>query len=214
MESLSNNIANSIMGVVQAHTNLIIKAINFAAQKHTKQRRKDEDNSPYINHPISVMNHLSLGGISETDVICAGILHDTIEDTKTTKEELEKEFGKHITNIVLECSDDKSLHKVKRKQLQIEHVKDASTEAKLVKLADKYDNLSGLLTNPPAKWSKAEIHGYGVWCYAVYLGLKGTNKYLEDKLLEVFDKMGIKDLSDEELQKQLDTYYGLIENSE
>jgi (p)ppGpp synthase/HD superfamily hydrolase len=193
---------------------LLIKAINFAAQKHTLQRRKDQDQSPYINHPIAVLNHLSSASITDVNVLCGGILHDTIEDTETTKEELQKEFGDKILNIVLECSDDKLLNKIKRKQLQIEHASNVSYEAKLVKLADKYDNLSGLLNNPPSKWTQEEIYGYGVWCYAVYLKLKGTNDILEEKLLDVFKKMNIDNPSEQELEKQLELYYRKIQYSE
>ena len=97
---------------------LILKALEFAAQKHKNQRRKDAGASPYINHPIALANVLcNEGNISDGKVICAALLHDTIEDTETTEEELRRHFGKVITRIVLEVSDDKSLPKAERKLL-------------------------------------------------------------------------------------------------
>ena len=118
--------------------NLIMHALSFAAHKHRDQRRKDVDASPYINHPISLADILTNeGGISDVDVICAALLHDTIEDTDTTTEELEAAFGTVITLIVVEVSDDTSLPRLERKRLQIEHAAHASDKAKLVKLADK-----------------------------------------------------------------------------
>ena len=64
---------------------LILKAAHFAAQKHRGQRRKDEDASPYINHPISVAKIISeIGNVEDPEVLAAALLHDTIEDTETT----------------------------------------------------------------------------------------------------------------------------------
>lgn len=93
-----------------------MKAVAFAAEKHRTQRRKDADASPYINHPIALANVLANEGISDISILCAAVLHDTIEDTKTTAEELEGIFGKRITSIVLEVTDDKGLDKDVRKQ--------------------------------------------------------------------------------------------------
>lgn len=106
---------------------IILKALSFAAYKHRDQRRKDVNASPYINHPIALANVLcNEGGITDEDVLCAALLHDTVEDTETTPEELTKLFGKTISNIVMEVTDDKALPKTERKRLQIEHVAHAS----------------------------------------------------------------------------------------
>jgi len=89
-------------------TSMIIKAMAFAADKHRNQRRKDADASPYINHPIALVNTLvHEGGIEDPAVLCAAILHDTIEDTETTAEELKECFGEKIASTVLEVTDDK-----------------------------------------------------------------------------------------------------------
>ena len=87
-------------------TTLILKAASFAAHKHRNQRRKDADASPYINHPLGLARVLSEeGGITDPATICAALLHDTIEDTDTTPEELELEFGTEIRALVQEVTD-------------------------------------------------------------------------------------------------------------
>lgn len=96
----------------------VIKAYNFAAQKHTNQRRKNVEASPYINHPIEVADLLAQAGVKDKKVIIAGILHDTVEDTDTTYQDLVEEFGEKIADFVMECTDDKSLPKVERKNIK------------------------------------------------------------------------------------------------
>ena len=158
---------------------LLFKALAFSAKKHTKQRRKDLDQSPYINHPIALANILSKRGIVDENVLCAAILHDTIEDTETTEKELVEEFGKKITSIVLEVTDDKNLEKSVRKQKQIEHAATISHEAKLVKLADKIANLTDILDSPPSDWSMERKNEYFQWAKAVVNNLRGTHSSLE-----------------------------------
>lgn len=117
------------------------KAVAFAADKHRNQRRKDAEASPYINHPIALANVLANeGGVEDVTVLCAAVLHDTIEDTETTSEELQAIFGPKVASVVMEVTDDKSLEKSLRKQKQVEHAPHISTEGKLVKLADKISN--------------------------------------------------------------------------
>ena len=168
-----------------------VKAVAFAAEKHRTQRRKDADASPYINHPIALANVLANeGGISDISILCAAVLHDTIEDTKTTAEELEGIFGKRITSIVLEVTDDKGLDKDVRKQKQIEHAPHISREAKLVKLADKISNLRDILSSPPADWSVERKDAYFDWAARVVSGLRGVHPGLE----AVFDGLLVRHL--------------------
>jgi guanosine-3',5'-bis(diphosphate) 3'-pyrophosphohydrolase len=165
---------------------LILTALEFSSHKHRDQRRKDNSASPYINHPISLANVLcNEGKINNAKVICAALLHDTIEDTETTADELKSRFGKVITKIVLEVTDDKSLPKAERKLAQIEHAKHASKLAKLVKLADKICNLRDILFMPPEDWSIARKREYFDWSKAVIDEVRGTNKKLE----RVFDEL-------------------------
>jgi len=165
---------------------LILAATAFAAEKHRHQRRKDAEASPYINHPIALAQVLSAeAGIDDPEVICAALLHDTIEDTDTTPDELRQVFGAAIARIVAEVTDDKNLPKAERKRLQIEHAAHISTKAKLVKLADKICNLRDIFASPPADWSAARRHEYIDWSAAVVGGLRGTQPRLE----ELFDEL-------------------------
>lgn len=165
-----------------------VAAVAFAAEKHRHQRRKDAEASPYINHPVALAQLLSgEGGVQETDVLCAAVLHDTLEDTETTVDELIQHFGQDIAVIVQEVTDDKSLPKAKRKQLQIEHAAHASRQAKLVKLADKICNVQDILSAPPADWDSARRIEYLQWSKAVVDRLRGVHPALEsvfDQLLE------------------------------
>lgn len=158
----------------------VLKAAQFAAEKHKSQRRKDADASPYINHPLALANVLATeGNIDNPDVICAALLHDTIEDTDTTAEELSALFGSKVASIVLEVTDDKSLEKHVRKQRQVEHAPHISKEAKLVKLADKICNLRDILASPPADWSPERKQGYFDWAAKVVAGVRGVHPELE-----------------------------------
>lgn len=194
--------------------NRLTLAIDFAAKKHKDQRRKDAAKTPYINHPIEVMNLLAEAEITDIDTLCAAVLHDTVEDTATTPKEIEDLFGKNVATIVGECTDDKSLPKVQRKKLQIEHVKAASTAAKLVKMADKYSNLCDLQSNPPKSWGPDRVRGYAIWCHAVIVETKGVNEKLEKKLNDLFGTFGINDMEPNKLNEQLEQYYANIQNSE
>ncbi|XP_061520254.1 guanosine-3',5'-bis(diphosphate) 3'-pyrophosphohydrolase MESH1 isoform X3 [Phycodurus eques] len=123
----------------------LLETVNFAAEKHRNQRRKDAEKTPYINHPIGVARILSHeAGITDIVVLQAALLHDTLEDTDTKPEELETKFGQIVAGIVQEVTDVKSLPKAERKRLQVEHAPHCSHQAKLVKLADKLYNLRDL----------------------------------------------------------------------
>jgi len=159
---------------------ILVRALRFAADKHRSQRRLDVQASPYINHPIAVLSILcEEGGVDDEAVLCAAVLHDTIEDTETTADELTDLFGPRVRDIVLAVSDDKRLPKAERKRLQIEHTAGASREAKLVKLADKIANLRDLLEHPPKHWDQPRLLGYTRWAGAVIDGVRGTHPRLE-----------------------------------
>lgn len=164
---------------------LVLRALAFAAEKHRDQRRKDEEASPYINHPIALADVLvNVGGVTDTLVLCAALLHDTIEDTGTTGDELEAHFGPEIRKVVEEVSDDKDLPKMERKRLQIEHAASISTEAKLVKLADKICNVRDLVDHAPQGWSLERKREYFDWTKAVVDRMRGVHPALE----AVFDQ--------------------------
>lgn len=160
--------------------NTLIAAIAFAADKHRNQRRKDAEASPYINHPIALANVLANeSGIEDEHVLVTAILHDTIEDTETTEQELVSTFGQEVANIVLEVTDDKSLPKSERKRLQMEHAAHISSRAQLIKLADKICNLRDIAKSPPANWSLERKQEYFDWAKSVVDALRGVHPGLE-----------------------------------
>ncbi|OIN69525.1 phosphohydrolase [Ralstonia solanacearum] len=160
--------------------NKLVAAVAFAADKHRNQRRKDHEASPYINHPIALANVLANeAGVEDERVLMAAVLHDTIEDTETTEQELLRLFGKDVADIVMEVTDDKSLPKAERKRLQVEHAPHISRRAKLVKLADKICNLRDIAKSPPADWPLARKREYFDWAKAVVDGLRGVHPGLE-----------------------------------
>jgi len=159
---------------------VVLRAAAFAAHKHRDQRRKDPQASPYINHPIALAELLStVGGIDDPKILAAALLHDTVEDTQTSIRELEREFGAGIASIVAEVTDDKRLPRQRRKQLQIEHARDLSRSARLVKLADKTCNVRDVRENPPKAWSRARRREYLDWAKRVVDEIRGTNARLE-----------------------------------
>jgi guanosine-3',5'-bis(diphosphate) 3'-pyrophosphohydrolase len=163
----------------------VVHALQFAARKHRDPRRKDLEASPYINHPIALANVLwSEGRVHDPTVLAAALLHDTIEDTDTTAEELREQFGPHVAAVVLEVTDDKSLEKAKRKRLQVAHAPHLSREAKLVKLADKICNLRDMGESPPLTWPLSRKREYFDWAKRVVDGLRGVHPHLE----RVFDE--------------------------
>lgn len=142
----------------------LITTVNFAAIKHINQRRKNKEASPYINHPIGVAYILiNEGNVRDLEVLQGALLHDTVEDTATSFEELESNFGVNVRKIVEQVTDDKSLSKDKRKLAQIDHASHLTPQAKLVKMADKLYNLRDLASNPPPSWNLARVQGYFVW---------------------------------------------------
>ena len=159
---------------------LLLHALAFAAHKHRDQRRKDAEASPYINHPIALAEVLAgEGGVTDIEVLAAALLHDTIEDTDTTVEELREHFGAPIADMVVEVTDDKRLPKAERKRLQIEHASGLSRGAKLVKLADKICNLRDVAERPPAQWDLERRREYFEWARRVIDGVRGTHAGLE-----------------------------------
>jgi GTP diphosphokinase / guanosine-3',5'-bis(diphosphate) 3'-diphosphatase len=149
-----------------------VRALEIASRKHSTQRRKDAVSSPYINHPIALVSILAVeAGIDDSGVLCAALLHDTIEDTDTTRDELAETFGSTIADIVVEVTDDKQLSKHVRKQLQIEHAPALSRAAGLVKCADKIANLRDLAECPPPDWALERRQEFD-WAKSVVDGVR------------------------------------------
>ncbi len=173
------------MTISEDDLKILLKALSFAAHKHKDQRRKDIHASPYINHPISLASILcNEAHITDIEVICGALLHDTVEDTETTPEELEEVFGAAIRNIVMDVTDDKTLPREQRKQAQINHAEHIGNKAKLVKLADKISNLRDVAVNPPPEWSLERRQEYFDWAKKVIDKIRGSHPTLE----ALFDK--------------------------
>lgn len=201
----------------------LLSALDFAAEKHKLQKRKDKEQTPYINHPIRVAYLLGNAGVLTFDVLIVAVLHDVVEDTGTTLEEIETRFSPWIAEMVGWVTDDKKLNKAERKRQQIVKAAKAPHGAKLVKLADKLANLVDQRSNPPANWSAARILGYHVWCYKVIDALRGTNSVLEQALDDLWRKPfklngdwfpGLHTLGQEEKDQILSDYYLMMERCE
>jgi len=156
------------------------RATGFAAWKHKGQMRKGEGEIPYIHHPIEVTAILAeIGGVTDIDLLQAGLLHDTIEDTDTHGDELETHFGSRVCAIVLEVTDDKSLDKADRKARQVEHAPHLSRDAQSLKLADKISNVYDVAFCKPVDWAPEQQLEYFDWASRVIAGLRGCNASLE-----------------------------------
>ncbi len=156
-------------------TALPLQALAFAANKHRDQRRKDADASPYINHPIAVATALATErNATDGRLLVAAILHDTVEDTQTTFDELTEHFGSHVAALVRELADDKSLPKHERKRLQIEHARSGSPGAKQLKIADNICNICHVTACPPADRSIDRRREYLEWAEQVMAGCRGV----------------------------------------
>ena len=158
----------------------LMEATLFAADKHRGQKRKDAQKTPYINHPIYVVNLMAgVGGITDIEALQAGMLHDTVEDTDTSPEEIEARFGYAVRSLVMEVTDDKSLEKQERKRRQVEKAPCLSPRAKVIKLADKIANLTDLIVSPPTHWPLERRQQYVDWSNQVVAGCRGHNSKLE-----------------------------------
>ena len=157
----------------------LLHALHFAADRHRDQRRKGEDASPYINHPIVVAETLARFGVTDRVTLQAAVLHDTLEDTETTPEELEAVFGPEVRGVVEEVTDDSSVPKPERKRLQVQRAASLSRRAKLVRIADKIANVHDVLHAPPSDWSLDWRLSYIDWTERVVDRCRGCHPRLE-----------------------------------
>jgi (p)ppGpp synthase/HD superfamily hydrolase len=143
------------------------RAYHFAAGRHVDQRRKGEAAEPYMNHLTEVAELVAQATrATDPEIIIAAVLHDTVEDTETTLDDLRGRFGERVAGLVAEVTDDKSLPKQARKDLQVEHAAHASRGAQIIKLADKTSNLRSLAASRPKGWSRERIDEYVDWARA------------------------------------------------
>jgi guanosine-3',5'-bis(diphosphate) 3'-pyrophosphohydrolase len=168
----------------------LLECINFAAEKHKNQRRKDLEATPYINHPIGVANILANeAGHKDVVLLQTAILHDVVEDTDASFEELESKFSKDVVDVVREVTDDKSLSKWERKNLQVTRMPGKSQRAQSVKLADKLYNLRDLYRATPVGWTTQRVAEYCHWAKQVTDEARGVCPKLDALLDEQYRKM-------------------------
>ena len=159
---------------------IVVQASDFAARRHVNQRRKGAQGEPYINHLAEVAMLLAAATDgTDAQLVAAGYLHDTLEDTPTEYEELAALFGEAVARIVSEVTDDKALPKAERKRRQVEDAPRKSAGARMLKLADKTSNLRSIAISPPAGWDSTRVLEYIAWAEDVVAGCRGLNQYLE-----------------------------------
>ncbi len=160
----------------------VLAAAHFAAERHTPQRRKGIVGEPYINHLLEVAELLaSTAAELDTRLIVAALLHDTIEDTGVTRDELAERFGEDVAALVAEVSDDKSLPREVRKARQVEDATGKSRRAQLLAAADKISNLRSILRSPPADWTFERKMEYVSWARQVVAGFAQLNGRLAEE---------------------------------
>ena len=158
----------------------IARALDFAARKHAHQRRKGLKAEPYINHLTEVALLLAEASIGEDpQLVMAGLLHDTIEDTETTRGELAETFGDDVASLVAEVTDDTSLPRDERKRRQVQTAPSKSGRARMIKLADKIANLHSIAVSPPVGWSGRRKREYVAWAREVVAACGPTSRKLE-----------------------------------
>ena len=158
----------------------LARAADYAARQHLAQRRKGERAEPYINHLTEVAALLAEATDGDDVVlVMGGLLHDTLEDTDSTYEDLVQRFGPEVAALVAEVTDDKSLKKEERKRLQVEKAAGKSERARMLKIADKTSNLRSLIESPPKGWTDDRLRDYVVWAEQVVRSCRGLNARLE-----------------------------------
>lgn len=152
---------------------------------HQNQRRKGRSKRPYIGHCIEVASTLvSVGKVEDVNVIVAALLHDVVEDTDITNDQIREKYGDLVAGLVAEVTDDKNLKKKQRKELQVEHAPALSPGAKLIKIADKISNVREIANDPPKKWGVSRQKKYFDWAERV-VNAMGS---LDPEMRLVFDK--------------------------
>ncbi|WFU45282.1 HD domain-containing protein [Bradyrhizobium sp. CB82] len=161
---------------------LISEAADLAARRHCGMARKGRGNEPYINHLAEVANLLATATDgADAELVAAGWLHDTIEDTGTTREELAEKFSDRVALLVVECTDDMSLPKAERRRRQVIEAPKKSAGVKLIKIADKISNIGARIHADPSAEERADLIEYTDWAEQVVAGCRGGNPYLDAK---------------------------------
>lgn len=161
---------------------LVSEAAELAARRHNGMARKGRGKEPYVNHLAEVANLLAIATDgADAELVAAGWLHDVIEDTETTREELAQTFSERVASLVAECTDDMSLSKAERRRRQIEDAPHKSPGAKLIKIADKISNIGARIQSDPTDDERDDLADYTGWAEQVVAGCRGGNPWLDEK---------------------------------
>jgi guanosine-3',5'-bis(diphosphate) 3'-pyrophosphohydrolase len=167
---------------------LVSEAAELAARRHNGMARKGRGNEPYINHLAEVANLLATATDgADAELVAAGWLHDTVEDTETTREELATKFSERIASLVVEVTDDMSLSKPQRRQKQIEDAPHKSPDAKMIKIADKISNIRARILLNPSNEEREDLADYVAWAEKVVAGCRGVSAALDAKFDETIE---------------------------
>ncbi|TFG13254.1 MAG: HD domain-containing protein, partial [Promethearchaeota archaeon] len=160
------------------------EALNFALIKYGNLKRKS-GNIPYFIHPLRITLILRAAGFSEfenEEIMIAALLHDLIEDTDISSDEIEAKFGKKVASIVNELTiSDKNI-----KDQYLEDLKYASYDAKIIKLADRIDNLIDI---PTSSWSKDKQKDYAEQAKKILKSCGDAHSELAIRLNQEIDKI-------------------------
>ncbi len=160
-------------------TNDLLQALAYAAEKHKYQRRAGYEPLPYLNHLVKVTHALvQIGRETDRDLLIAAVLHDVVEDTDATVEELREHFGSPVAETVAELTDDMNLPYAERKALQVERAGALSDPAKKIRIADKASNLQDIFSYP-LDWKESKKKTYLENAIAVVDLIRGVNQQLE-----------------------------------
>jgi len=159
---------------------LVSEAADLAARRHNGMARKGRGNEPYINHLAEVANLLAIATEgADAELVAAGWLHDTVEDTATTEQELTETFGRRVAALVVEVTDDMTLPKAERRRRQVVDAPHKSPGAKLIKIADKISNVRARILPKPSQSERDDLTDYVAWAAQVVAGCRGVNAMLD-----------------------------------
>lgn len=158
-----------------------IDALVFAAETHRGMFRRTRTSRPVIEHVLCVMKSLWDAAERDPELLTAALLHDIVEDTGMPIADLETRFGTNVAGLVAEVTDDKSVPRSRRRELQVEKAVDLSPGARLIRIADKIDNLRDIVgtTDPASKRTPKQQLAYTDWARDLWERIHGGNLRLD-----------------------------------
>lgn len=154
-----------------------IDAVRYAALKHATQVRKSAASKvvPYIVHPLEAAQILTEAGCGDEDILIAAVLHDILEDTTGTENDIRHKFGERVLGIVKEVTDDPAYTKAQQKARQVTDAPGKSYAAKLVKAGDKTSNMRSIVRLNPG-WTLDKTRSYAMQARDVVTALNSSNE--------------------------------------